>query len=855
MRRASTAVLICTSAFSLFLGLCPAPSYAQEPDGNPVEVQEDVSSLSQQADAVEHEVVASGPEDAQAAQPVTDVAVETQGFSKAENGVATVGDITYDDVTAAFAALSTSEEAEVTLTLLQDASITATQNLGKSERDSKDNTTRIVNLNGHTLTYTGDKSAISVLSGTCQIVGGGTISGGLAVDRYACGTKEGATEKVMEPAVLELRDATVSNTEGSGWGVVIDHAVFIMRGGTITRCKSRGVYNWQGAFTMEGGTISNNADSGVKVQDATFTMTGGEIRENTAALLGGGVYLQGATFRMQGGTIAQNVGPVSGGGVYVGPVSSFTMSGGEIRSNMVTYAKVGHGGGVFVEVIDWDDKEKPPVKPGSTFVLQGGTIANNSAEEGGGIYVNAPLPYDYAIDPGAFVFSMTGGAVRDNVATEGNGGGVYLYEGNTQLSGGTVSGNEAKGLGGVYVDGRFCLGGPGATGVPVVVENNTGNAGGRSCKSNLYLCKDQRLQVTGLLAAGSAIGVSAQESTPNAQGVSERVITSGYKSAFGDVDPLQYFASDNDRYDMGWNASADVAGARTDAALRLKGVTYSAHQQTFGDLAAASNGEPVGVTGESKRLEAIRVTANEGSIRYRSHVQGLGWEQSWASDGEQSGTTGQSRRIEAIQMTYTVDGYSVWYAVHVQTYGWLGWAKDGDPAGTSGMSKRVESYKVMVLPRGETPPGYDATVPAYVAHITARAHVQGTGWTQAASTGVVGTVGKSKRLEAFGLSLSGLPYSGLIAYKSHVQGIGWQDGWASDGGLSGTTGQSKRIEAVRITLGGAAADHLSVWYRVHSQTLGWGNWVTDGDIAGTTGQSKRAEAIEVQLISKGAVPL
>ena len=61
---------------------------------------------------------------------------------------------------------------------------------------------------------------------------------------------------------------------------------------------------------------------------------------------------------------------------------------------------------------------------------------------------------------------------------------------------------------------------------------------------------------------------------------------------------------------------------------------------------------------------------------------------------------------------------------------------------------------------------------------------------------LIGTIGKSLRLEAFRLHLTGVPDKKLY-YEAHVQGIGWQ-GVRKDGEMAGTTGQSKRIEAVRI---------------------------------------------------------
>ena len=288
-------------------------------------------------------------------------------------------------------------------------------------------------------------------------------------------------------------------------------------------------------------------------------------------------------------------------------------------------------------------------------------------------------------------------------------------------------------------------------------------------------------------------------------------------------------------------------------------ISYDAHNQSVGWKApSGSDGSSAGITGESKRLEAIRVKVEGGSVEYRSHVQGTGWESSWATDGAVSGTEGQSKRIEAIQIRLSEDlskkGYHVWYRTHVQTHGWLGWACDGQPAGTTGASKRAEAYEVIVLQDGQTPKEYKKESPAYIALGSADAHIQTYGWSGAKPAGIIGTTGQSKRLEAIKLSLGGLPANVGITYEVHTQTYGWM-GEQADGALAGTTGESKRLEAVRMRLTGDAEMDYSVWYRVHSQTFGWLGWACDGNDAGTTGLSKRAEAIEVQVLPKGSLPM
>ncbi len=289
-------------------------------------------------------------------------------------------------------------------------------------------------------------------------------------------------------------------------------------------------------------------------------------------------------------------------------------------------------------------------------------------------------------------------------------------------------------------------------------------------------------------------------------------------------------------------------------------VTGTAHVQKDGDKAGTvtENGIMLGTTGQKKRIEAMTIKlstkSDELGIEYRSHVQGIGWEKSSAKNGEVSGTSGQAKRLEAMQVSLTgteAEDYDVFYRVHAQTFGWLGWAKNGEPAGTAGQSKRLEAIEVCVLPKGLTPKDYDITEAAFNGRATGIAHVQTFG-TLPATTGIIGTTGKAKRMESIKLTVPNQPYAGGIEYQTHVQKYGWEDKWAADGELSGTQGEAKRLEAVRVRLTGELADHFDVWYRVHCQTYGWSGWAKNGEDAGTSGLARRTEAIEVVILPKEA---
>ena len=140
--------------------------------------------------------------------------------------------------------------------------------------------------------------------------------------------------------------------------------------------------------------------------------------------------------------------------------------------------------------------------------------------------------------------------------------------------------------------------------------------------------------------------------------------------------------------------------------------------QTYGWQGYVYDGSISGTSGESKRLEGINIslgdTGYEGGIRYTTHVQNYGWQgdkdapETWPKDGEMAGTSGESKRLEGIRIELygeVADHYDVYYRVHAQTYGWLDWAVNGQDAGTAGLSKRLEAIQIVVLPKVSDAPG------------------------------------------------------------------------------------------------------------------------------------------------------
>ena len=144
------------------------------------------------------------------------------------------------------------------------------------------------------------------------------------------------------------------------------------------------------------------------------------------------------------------------------------------------------------------------------------------------------------------------------------------------------------------------------------------------------------------------------------------------------------------------------------------GIWYRAHVEKAGWLPAVRDGQTAGTTGQSARLEAIKITPPEGLVLdVIAHVQKLGnKEYRNIHKGESSGTgssdnnpiigtTGERLRLEAIKIKVVENttGKFLRYRGHVQGKGWLPWRSApkgtyGAWAGTTGESRRLEAIQI-----------------------------------------------------------------------------------------------------------------------------------------------------------------
>jgi hypothetical protein len=166
-----------------------------------------------------------------------------------------------------------------------------------------------------------------------------------------------------------------------------NRTVMLQSHGTMFTVQKEVTFILDNNITLRG--HSGNTDRMVRVGGGTLKMNAGATITGNS---GGGVYVEG-TFEMSGGIISANGGSsrggFNGGGVYLA-YGIFTMTGGTISNNMAY-----RGGGVFADVF-------------THFNMRGGTIYGNTATEyGGGVFF--------------YAFTKTGGTITGYKSDPTNG--------------------------------------------------------------------------------------------------------------------------------------------------------------------------------------------------------------------------------------------------------------------------------------------------------------------------------------------------------------------------------------------------------------------------------------------------
>lgn len=259
----------------------------------------------------------------------------------------------------------------------------------------------------------------------------------------------------MEGGTLDLNSGMIGGTVGNK-NIASDGGAFYLTGGAV--------------LNINGGQIDgNNATNGgaVYVTDgATVNLYGGSIEDiiydGNSAAIGGGVYVDtGATFNMEGGEIRGNNSTEKGGAVFV--AGEFNFIGGQISGNVTkasSDAAAVKGSGIYVEggVVNMSGSAEILSQTGAvcvgangTFNMNGGSIHDNvssvNPDHGGAVYI---------VSGGTF--NLTDGEIYGNSPKQGTKGGAFYTEGNLNVSGGRIHGNNsymggaiAVGIGGMTV--------------------------------------------------------------------------------------------------------------------------------------------------------------------------------------------------------------------------------------------------------------------------------------------------------------------------------------------------------------------------------------------------------------------
>lgn len=289
-------------------------------------------------------------------------------------------------------------------------------------------------------------------------IGGGSSKTNVGGDAYVTITggqiiaKSGSGAGIGGGSAYTVGDEKDTNYNGGTANVKISGNPIIRTGsigGGNTSAKNGKIGS--ASVNISGGDIQAQfvMAAGAK-ETPEFTMSGGIIRNSYVddeeyihiKKQGGAVYLEDGTFTMSGGTI-KNCSAVQGGAVYVNSqsgTSTFTMEGGEIHSCFATgkynedntaLIEKGHGGAVCLM--------------GGQVNLQGGAIWNNYSEngDGGAVYISN----------GNFAMKNGLPEISANAAHKGNGGGVFVSSENgksvkVDLLQGIITNNTANNYGG-----------------------------------------------------------------------------------------------------------------------------------------------------------------------------------------------------------------------------------------------------------------------------------------------------------------------------------------------------------------------------------------------------------------------
>ena len=175
----------------------------------------------------------------------------------------------------------------------------------------------------------------------------------------------------------------------------------------------------------------NDSDGGAIKSLESLTIVNSIISGNTASSDGGGIYVNtSGKFTMTGTTVSNNTA-IDGGGLYLEVAGGISITNSTISGNTATSGK---GGGAYIST-------NLGPNPTAKNVITNTTIVGNRATgNGGGLYL-APDGRDISVINSTIIGNTAGGI----------GGGISMASGGLLLKGGILSGNTADSGGGIFV--------------------------------------------------------------------------------------------------------------------------------------------------------------------------------------------------------------------------------------------------------------------------------------------------------------------------------------------------------------------------------------------------------------------
>jgi Clostridial hydrophobic W len=133
-------------------------------------------------------------------------------------------------------------------------------------------------------------------------------------------------------------------------------------------------------------------------------------------------------------------------------------------------------------------------------------------------------------------------------------------------------------------------------------------------------------------------------------------------------------------------------------------IWYAVYGSDYGWAPFVRDGQQAGWFGRGSTIEAVQImVVGTPRIRLRAHMQNVGWEHpvwAWEGDFRTVGRPGDSKRMEALSLS--VDDGEICADAFVQDIGWPGWrcARDGldriVTVGTTGHHIGIEAISLTV---------------------------------------------------------------------------------------------------------------------------------------------------------------